>query len=55
MRAVLLPGVSGQAAVVAEALAATGWAPADLGYVEAHGSGTPVGDAIEVDALRRAW
>jgi acyl transferase domain-containing protein len=51
----LLPGVSGQAAVVAEALAATGWTAADLGYVEAHGSGTPVGDAIEVDALRRAF
>jgi acyl transferase domain-containing protein len=51
----LVPGVSGQAAVVAEALAAVGWDPAEVGYVEAHGSGTPVGDAIEVDALRRAF
>ncbi len=51
----LLPGVSGQAAAVAEALAAAGWDPADVGYLEGHGSGTPVGDAIEVDALRRAF
>ncbi|HEY0697126.1 MAG TPA: type I polyketide synthase, partial [Micromonospora sp.] len=51
----LLPGVSGQAAVVAEALAATGWTPADLGYVEAHGSGTPLGDAIEVSALNEVY
>jgi acyl transferase domain-containing protein len=51
----LMPGVSGQAAAVAEALAAAGWDPAGVGYVEAHGSGTPVGDTIEVDALRRAF
>ena len=36
-----------------EALAAAELDPADVGYVEAHGSGTPLGDAIEVGALRR--
>jgi acyl transferase domain-containing protein len=51
----LLPGVSGQAAAVAEALSSADWDPRDVGYVETHGSGTPVGDAIEVDALRRAF
>ncbi|HET6213251.1 MAG TPA: polyketide synthase, partial [Micromonosporaceae bacterium] len=50
-----VPGVAGQAAVVAEALAAAGWDPADVGYVEGHGSGTQVGDAIEIEALTRAY
>jgi acyl transferase domain-containing protein len=49
------PGVTGQGAVVAEALAAAGWHPADVGFVEGHGSGTVVGDAIEVEALSRAY
>ncbi|HZD38027.1 MAG TPA: polyketide synthase, partial [Actinomycetes bacterium] len=49
------PGVDGQAAVVAEALAAA-QVPADgIGYLEAHGSGTLVGDAIEVAATTRAF
>jgi acyl transferase domain-containing protein len=50
-----VPGVAGQAAVVAEALAAAGWDPADVGFVEGHGSGTAVGDAIEIEALTRAF
>lgn len=49
------PGVSGQAAAVAEALAAAGVRPEEVGFVEAHGSGTRVGDAIEVEALTRAF
>ncbi|GIH09052.1 hypothetical protein Rhe02_71190 [Rhizocola hellebori] len=49
------PAVSGQAAVVAEALACADWDPADIGYVEGHGSGTPIGDAIEIEALSRAF
>ena len=49
------PGVEGQAAVIAEALAMAGIEPATIGYVEAHGSGTPLGDPIEVDALTQAF
>ena len=49
------PAVSGQAAVVAEALACADWDPADIGYVEGHGSGTPIGDAMEIEALNRAF
>ncbi|MET8908878.1 beta-ketoacyl synthase N-terminal-like domain-containing protein [Micromonospora sp. NPDC004551] len=48
-----IPGVAGQASVLAEALASVGWDPADVGYLEGHGTGTSVGDAIEVDALTR--
>ncbi|GAA1602456.1 beta-ketoacyl synthase N-terminal-like domain-containing protein [Catellatospora bangladeshensis] len=50
-----VPGVAGQAAVVAEALAAAGWDAADVGFVEGHGSGTALGDAIEIEALTRAY
>ncbi|MHA7650918.1 SDR family NAD(P)-dependent oxidoreductase [Mycobacterium sp. ML4] len=35
------------------ALAAAGIAPAEVGYIEAHGTGTPVGDPIEANALGR--
>ncbi|MBM7814503.1 type I polyketide synthase [Saccharothrix algeriensis] len=49
------PAVSGQAAVVAEAMAAAEVDPEDIDYVEAHGTGTIVGDAIEVEALNRAF
>jgi acyl transferase domain-containing protein len=49
------PAVSGQAAVVAEALACADWDPADIGFVEGHGSGTPIGDAMEIEALSRAF
>ncbi len=49
------PGVEQQAAVVRAALAAGGTPAGTIGYVEAHGSGTPLGDPIEVAALRRAF
>ncbi len=50
-----VPGVAGQAAVVAEALAAAEWTADTVGFVEGHGTGTPLGDAIEIDALSRAF
>ncbi|MBB4909442.1 beta-ketoacyl synthase N-terminal-like domain-containing protein [Actinophytocola algeriensis] len=49
------PGVRGQAGVVAEALAAAGLEPTDLDYLEAHGTGTALGDSIEVAALRQVF
>jgi acyl transferase domain-containing protein len=50
-----VPGAGGQAAVVVEALSAADVDPGTVGYVEAHAGGTPVGDAIEIDALTRAF
>ncbi|MHC4837645.1 MAG: hybrid non-ribosomal peptide synthetase/type I polyketide synthase [Planctomycetota bacterium] len=49
------PSPDGQAAVVAAALADAGWDPASVGMIEAHGTGTPIGDPIEVDGLRRVY
>ncbi len=49
------PGVAGQTAAIAEALAVAGVPPASIGYVEAHGTGTPLGDPIEVEALTQAF
>ncbi len=49
------PSVEGQAAVILEAQAAAGVGPESIGYVEAHGSGTRLGDPVEVRALTRAF
>jgi amino acid adenylation domain-containing protein len=45
------PSVAGQAAVIAEAQARAGVAPETIGYVETHGTGTVLGDPIEIAAL----
>ncbi len=49
------PSVAGQAAVVSEALSAAGVRPEEVGYVEAHGTATPLGDPIEVAALHQVF
>src|SRR6185295_10365953 len=41
------PSVEGQAAVIARAQADAGIAPETIGYIEAHGTGTALGDPIE--------
>jgi acyl transferase domain-containing protein len=49
------PSEAGQTAVVAEALAVAGVAPEDLAFVETHGTGTALGDAVELRALKAAF
>src|SRR5690606_10030238 len=51
----LAPSVDGQAAVIAEAIALAGIESDSITYVETHGTGTPVGDPIEVAALTEAF
>jgi acyl transferase domain-containing protein/NAD(P)-dependent dehydrogenase (short-subunit alcohol dehydrogenase family) len=45
------PNGPAQEAVLRAALADAGLAPADIGYVETHGTGTRLGDPIEIEAL----
>ncbi|WKZ67917.1 MAG: amino acid adenylation domain-containing protein [Flavobacteriales bacterium] len=49
------PSVRGQAEVIAMAQADAGVAPGQITYVEAHGTATPLGDPIEVEALTLAF
>jgi len=49
------PSIEGQANVVAMAQNAAGVEPETIGYVEAHGTATPLGDPIELAALERAF
>lgn len=49
------PNPLAQTRVVTAALAAAGVAPGQLAYVEAHGSGTALGDPIEIEALTKAF
>lgn len=49
------PSASGQARAIRSALAVAGCAPEDIAYVEGHGTGTQLGDPIEVEALLRVF
>ncbi len=49
------PSVQGQAEVIARAMARAHVSPETIGYVETHGTGTAVGDPIEIKALSRAF
>ena len=49
------PSVAGQAAVISEALALSRIDPETIGYVECHGTATPLGDPIEATALTQAF
>lgn len=51
----LAPSVDGQAQAIAEALALANVAPDTISYIETHGTGTPVGDPIEIAALSQAF
>ena len=51
----LAPSVDGQAACVAEAQALAGISSDTVSYVECHGTGTYLGDPIEVAALTSAF
>ena len=49
------PNVDGQTRVVAEALAVGDLPPESISYIEAHGTGTKLGDPIEITALTQAY
>ena len=51
----LAPSVDGQAEAIAMAQANADVPVETIGYIEAHGTGTPVGDPIEIEALRKVF
>jgi acyl transferase domain-containing protein/thioesterase domain-containing protein len=51
----LAPSVEGQAEVITEALAVADVDARSISYVETHGTGTRVGDPIEISALTQAY
>lgn len=49
------PQAQGQVRALRNALRASGLAPRDIGYCNAHGTATRVGDVVECEALRTVW
>ncbi len=49
------PGVTGQASVIRKAHRLAKVLPDTISYIEAHGTGTELGDPIEVEALQEAF
>ncbi|MGL6094791.1 MAG: beta-ketoacyl synthase N-terminal-like domain-containing protein, partial [Fimbriiglobus sp.] len=50
-----VPNAAAQGAMISAALARAGVAADTIGYVEGHGTGTPLGDPLEVAGLNRAF
>lgn len=49
------PNGSAQEALIQAALKKSGLSASEIGYVETHGTGTPLGDPIELNALVRTY
>ena len=51
---IMTPTSSGQALAIRRAYSDAGYSPADLDFVEGHGTGTTVGDVIELKGIHEA-
>ncbi|AEY66940.1 non-ribosomal peptide synthetase [Clostridium sp. BNL1100] len=49
------PRIEGEAGVIAKAQELAGVNPDTITYIEAHGTGTPLGDPIEIEALEKVF
>lgn len=49
------PGIHGQCEVILAAQNTAGVTAQDIGYIETHGTGTPLGDPIEIKAITKAF
>lgn len=49
------PSIEGQSKAIASALVAASIDPTTISYIEAHGTGTPLGDPIEIASLAEAY
>lgn len=52
---ITIPNIESQAALVKKAWADAHVSPDSISYIEAHGTGTMIGDPIELEALMRAF
>jgi acyl transferase domain-containing protein len=50
-KAIIAPSVEGYHQVISRAAASAGISPGEIGYVEAHGNGSPAADATELQAI----
>jgi len=51
----LAPATEGQLRAMRAAYRRAGWKPTDVDYIECHGTGTPMGDAVEAESLAALW
>lgn len=49
------PSIEGQAEAIRKAYRVANVSPAEVSYVETHGTGTALGDPVEVEALRKVF
>ncbi|QII39187.1 SDR family NAD(P)-dependent oxidoreductase [Rouxiella badensis] len=50
-----VPNQAAQSNVISNAFERAGWEPASVDYIEAHGTGTMLGDPIEISGLSKAF
>jgi acyl transferase domain-containing protein/3-hydroxymyristoyl/3-hydroxydecanoyl-(acyl carrier protein) dehydratase len=51
----MAPDSEGQLRAMRAAYEQAGWNPSDVDLIECHATGTPRGDAVELDSLRALW
>ncbi|HVP13848.1 MAG TPA: beta-ketoacyl synthase N-terminal-like domain-containing protein [Phycisphaerae bacterium] len=51
----LAPDSEGQVRAMRQAYDAAAWQPQDIELIECHGTGTPLGDPVEIKSLRTLW
>ena len=51
----VVPDADASENVMRVALADAGLSPQDIGYINTHGTATPIGDPIEIEAMRRVF
>ncbi|MEE8495367.1 MAG: beta-ketoacyl synthase N-terminal-like domain-containing protein [Xanthomonadales bacterium] len=49
------PDSEGQQRAMLAAYQQAGWSPGDVDLIECHGTGTPIGDAVEFNSLQSLW
>ena len=54
-QSITAPCASAQAEVISDALHNAEKCVSEVGYIEAHGSGTPLGDPVEIEAINRVF